>query len=161
LQQTATTVVAKSLLRNRGTTSVVRLSQRWSSVLDGCPMFAPAYMGRKRIFSNAFTPLHQDCCTWPQSFCPGNKSLGRGCAPSLEFLHFPGVAGTAESWQDRTHSCSVRCAFLSSPRAATAVCSVESRRDGLIIAQHAVLGSQECVDQSRKGRLKLLRRSTI
>ena len=24
-------------------------------VLDGCPMFASAYMGRKRIFSNAFT----------------------------------------------------------------------------------------------------------
>jgi hypothetical protein len=33
-------------------------------------------------------------------------------------------------------------------------CSVKSRRDGLIIAQHAVLGSEECVDQSRKGRLK-------
>src|SRR5258708_40076071 len=43
--------------------------------------------------------------------------------------------------------------ILSSPRAATAVCSVKSRRDGLIIAQHAVLGSEECVDQSRKGRL--------
>jgi hypothetical protein len=24
-------------------------------VLDGCPMFAPAYMGRERGFSNAFT----------------------------------------------------------------------------------------------------------
>jgi hypothetical protein len=65
----------------------------------------------------------------------------------------PGRSGTAESRQDRTHSRSVRCAFLSSPRAATAVCSVKSRRDGLIIAQHAVLGSEECVDQSRKGRL--------
>src|SRR5882757_6297944 len=59
-----------------------------------------------------------------------------------------------------THSRSVRCAFLSSPRAATAVCSVKSRRDALIIAQHAVLGSEECLDQpapacrgSRKGRL--------
>jgi len=39
------------------------------------------------------------------------------------------------------------------PRAATAVCSVKSRRDGLIIARHAVLGCEECVDQSRKGRL--------
>ena len=39
------------------------------------------------------------------------------------------------------------------PRVATAVCSVKSRRDGLIIAQHAVLGSEERVDQSRKGRL--------
>src|SRR6266853_1123581 len=65
----------------------------------------------------------------------------------------PGRSETAESWQHRTHSRSVRCAFLSHPRAATAVCSVKSRRDGLIIAQHAVLGSEECVDQSRKGRL--------
>jgi hypothetical protein len=32
-----------------------------------------------------------------------------------------GAAGTAESWQDRTHSRSVRCAFLSCPRAATAI----------------------------------------
>jgi hypothetical protein len=34
---------------------------------------------------------------------------------TLEFLHFPGFAGTAESWQDRTHGRSVRCAFLQPP----------------------------------------------
>ena len=58
-----------------------------------------------------------------------------------------------------SHPFGTMCIPLS-PRAATAVCSVKSRRDGLIIAQHAVLGSEECVDQpapacrgSRKGRL--------
>jgi hypothetical protein len=33
------------------------ISPRRSEVLDGCPMFAVAYMGRKTHFSNAFTLL--------------------------------------------------------------------------------------------------------
>ena len=70
------------------------------------------------------------------------------------------------------------CAFLSSPRAATAICSVESRRDGLIIAQHGsahtsctqlerrysaepVLGTMGHEDQSREGRLILMPHSHV
>jgi hypothetical protein len=101
-------------------------------------------MGRDAILNNLQPSLRDSISL---HHVPRTSVLG------LEFLHFPGFAGAAESWQDRTHSHSVRCAFHSSPRAATAVCSVKSRRDGLIIAQHAVLGSEECVDQSRKGRL--------
>src|ERR1700722_12437154 len=33
-----------------------RLNSSRSMVMDGGPMFAAAYMGRKRCFSNAFTP---------------------------------------------------------------------------------------------------------
>jgi hypothetical protein len=33
-------------------------------------------------FSNAFTALHEDSCSWLQSSCPRSSSTGRGCAPS-------------------------------------------------------------------------------
>src|SRR5258708_33768439 len=84
-----------------------------------------------------------------------DPSMGHGYRALYQgtTLVAPARPQACEKGKDGTHSRSVRCAFLSSPRAVTAVCSVESRRDGLIIAQHAVLGSEEGVDQSRKGRL--------
>jgi hypothetical protein len=49
-------------------------------VLDGCPMFAPAYMGWKRYFSSAFTP----CATAharTNAFCRRAKAF-EGLRPS-------------------------------------------------------------------------------
>ena len=48
---------------------------RFQANLDGCPMFAPAYMGRKRFFSNAFAPYVTNCTR--------SRALEGGCAPSF------------------------------------------------------------------------------
>jgi hypothetical protein len=44
--------------------------------------FAQAYLGRKRCFSNAFTPCAR-ALTRPNSILPQSRSVGRGCAPSF------------------------------------------------------------------------------
>src|SRR5258708_21875548 len=71
------------------------------------------------------------------------RTLSPGLGPTLVGPARPQACGKGKNGDSER---SVRCAFLSSPRAVTAVCSVKSRRDGLIIAQHAVLGCEECVD---------------
>ena len=45
--------------------------------LDGCPMFAPAYMGRKRIFP-MLSILAQRFFGPATEFFPHNRSVGRG-----------------------------------------------------------------------------------
>jgi hypothetical protein len=58
------------------------ISQPRSMVLDGCPMFASAYMGRKRIFQ--MLSLHATSLALRRSlFCPPSRSVGRGFAPSF------------------------------------------------------------------------------
>jgi hypothetical protein len=59
------------------------ISQPRSLVLDGCPMFAPAYMGRKRIVSNAFTPCKGILALRRSLFCARSRSVGRGLRPSF------------------------------------------------------------------------------
>jgi hypothetical protein len=102
-------------------------------------MFATAYMGRKRRATRI--SCHG---APPTSACAAFITESR-----MEFAN-----------ANKVYRKSGGSPPISSPRAATAVCSVESRRDGLIIAQHAVLGSEENVNQpapacrgSRKGRL--------
>ncbi len=69
------------------------ISQPRSLVLDGCPMFASAYMGRKRIPSNAFTRPVATLALGRSPFCPSNKTGGRGCAPSFSAHVRPGEHG--------------------------------------------------------------------
>jgi hypothetical protein len=49
----------------------------------GAPCRKSGTMGRKRILSKAFAPLHEDSCSWLQSSCPRSSSSERGCAPSF------------------------------------------------------------------------------
>ena len=58
------------------------ISQPRSLVLDGCPMFAPAYMGRKRIFPMLSLDA-QGLLLLAAVFSPHSKSVGRGCALSF------------------------------------------------------------------------------
>ncbi len=52
------------------------------SVLDGCPMFASAYMGGKRISSNAFTPL-ATILAFGRSLLPAKQERWKGLRPSF------------------------------------------------------------------------------
>ena len=51
-----------------------------SLVLDGCPMFAPAYMGRKRVVRMLSFHVHGLLLLTAVSAM--SKSVARGCAPS-------------------------------------------------------------------------------
>src|ERR1700757_4426242 len=51
-----------------------------SLVLDGCPMFAPAYMGGKRVLR--MLSLHVHGLLLLTAVSAISKSVGRGCAPS-------------------------------------------------------------------------------
>src|ERR1700723_3463886 len=62
-------------------------------ILDGCPMFVPAYMGRKRNSSNAFTPC-ATTLTWRRA--SSERRLGRMPQTRRSVLLVPLAVGEAD-----------------------------------------------------------------
>src|SRR5450631_3228073 len=76
---------------DHGTSAASSHLQLRSVVLDGCPMFAPAYMGRKRIFQ--MLSLHSQGVSLLAAVLPTWRKRWKGAAPRLfrpmvpDFLH--------------------------------------------------------------------------